>query len=112
MSSNLEKFDTTSKFSYLTIRSIHVSAVVEAASAILDPFYARLHEKSLEPSSIPSEIGVEYAEALRPEEAVVDVAGESGVRELTEKEFYAQPEHLRGLGRVVDPLAPDFMASR
>ncbi len=30
---------------------------------------------------------------------------------LSDEEFYAIPEHLRGLDRVVDPLAPDFMAS-
>lgn len=31
---------------------------------------------------------------------------------ISDEEFYATPAHLRGLERVVDPLAPDFMSSR
>lgn len=36
----------------------------------------------------------------------------SSIPQISDEEFYATPEHLRGLDRVVDPLAPDFMASR
>lgn len=34
------------------------------------------------------------------------------IAQLTDEEFEAIPAHLRGLDRVVDPEAPDFMASR
>lgn len=31
---------------------------------------------------------------------------------ISDEDFFATPEHMRGLDRVVDPQAPSFMASR
>ncbi|CAM9319570.1 unnamed protein product [Ectocarpus fasciculatus] len=86
----------------------HASPEVEqAASSILEPFYSRLHEAGVAASSIPKELAVGFSPGVKlsaPQEV-------SAIPHISDEEFYATPEHLRGLDRVVDPLAPDFMAS-
>ncbi|CBJ29563.1 Hypoxia-inducible factor 1 alpha inhibitor (Hypoxia-inducible factor asparagine hydroxylase) [Ectocarpus siliculosus] len=86
----------------------HASPEVEqAASSILEPFYPRLHEAGVAASSIPKELAVGYSPGDKR-----SAQGEvPSIPQISDEDFYATPEHMRGLDRVVDPLAPDFMAS-
>lgn len=86
-------------------------SVIEAAADILEPLYDRLHSKSLPASAIPSKLAAGWNSAQPENQEAAKRSESGGARELTDEEFYEIPEHLRGLDRVVDPKAPDFMAS-
>eukprot|EP00752_Nemacystus_decipiens_P007891 g7051.t1 len=84
-------------------------AVEAAAGTILEPLYSRLHAVSVAKDSIPAELAAGFTPPHRDRRSAQDQAATTP--EISDEEFYATPVHLRGLDRVVDPLAPSFMAS-
>ncbi|CAM9475527.1 unnamed protein product, partial [Laminaria digitata] len=93
--------DTKAKEKYAS------TSVEDAAKSILSPFYDRLHRASLPRETIPRAFASAYGSNGQGEQQqLLGVEGHEG-----DEEFWKTPEHLRGLDRVVDPLAPPFMAS-
>lgn len=87
----------------------------EAAKNILSPFYDRLHRASLPKETIPRTFAPAHGSNTQEQQQQQQQFGgdEGGAdRHQGDKDFWATPDHLRGLDRVVDPLAPPYMASR
>lgn len=90
------------------------SAVVQAADTLLLPLYDRLRHASLPADSMPKALAAGFTAKSdrRDEGRGGQLLAVKGSLPLSDTEFEAVPAHMRGLDRVVDPLAPSFMASR